>query len=95
MTAAALASVVLTFSSWAFIAVGLSLTLFLNNKVGKNAIIIIAFVFFAAIFSDWFITRTFEMRYDSGETPAEFRRIFAEMVLDDAIHLSRSWRRRT
>ena len=36
VTAAALASVVLTFSSWAFIAVGLSLTLFLNNKVGRT-----------------------------------------------------------
>ncbi|MGZ8411026.1 MAG: hypothetical protein ACXWVS_14105 [Hyphomicrobium sp.] len=88
VVAAALASVALTFSSWAFVAVGLSLTLFINNKVSRNAIIIIAFVFFAAIFSDWFITRTFEMRYDSGETPAEFRWVFAAMVFDDAIHLS-------
>jgi hypothetical protein len=88
MVVAAIASVALTFSSWAFVAVGLSLILFVNKMIGRNAIIVIAFAFFAAAFSTWFITRTFEMHYDSGETPAEFRWIFAEMVLDDAIHLS-------
>jgi hypothetical protein len=85
---AAVASVALTFSSWAFVAVGLSLILFINDRIGRNAIIVIAFVFFALTFSEWFITRTFEMRYDSGETPAEFRWVFAKMVFEDAIHLS-------
>lgn len=85
---AAVASVALTFSSWAFVAVGLSLILFINKRLGRSAIIVVAFIVLASTFSDWFITRTFEMRYDSGETPAEFRWIFAKAVFDDAVRLS-------
>lgn len=87
LVAAALASVALTFSSWAFVAVALSSLLFIN-KDGKNLFIIGVFAVFVMLFSGWFMTRTFEMRYDSGETPAEFRWMFAEIVLGNAADLS-------
>lgn len=84
---AALGSVVLTFSSWAFAAVALSSILFVR-KDGKSVMIIAGIVAFFLIFSEWFFTRTFDVPYDVGYTPADLRHLFAERVLDSAAGLS-------
>lgn len=86
LIAAALSSVVLTFSSWAFPAAAVSSVLFINGR-GKNLLLVGMLAAFLATFSGWFFTRTFEAQYVSGSTAAELRWEFAEDVLGKVIGL--------
>lgn len=87
LVAAALASAALTFSSWAFIAVALSLIFFIN-KDERNVFLVGGLGVFFVLFSGWFVTRTFEMPYALRSTAAELRWEFAESVLGNAVDLS-------
>ena len=88
LVAASLASVALTYSSWAFFAVATSFLLFINRKA-SSLIAIGMITVFLTLSANWFMVRTFETRYDTDrDTPAEFRLIFAENVLESAANFS-------
>jgi hypothetical protein len=88
LVATSLASVALTYSSWAFFAIAASFLLFINKKA-SNLIIIALVAFFLTFSENWFMVRTFETRYDTDrDTPAEFRLVFAENVLERAANFS-------
>jgi hypothetical protein len=88
LVAASLASVALTYSSWAFFAVATSFVLFTNRKA-SSVIAVGMITVFLTFSANWFMVRTFETRYGTDrDTPAEFRLIFAEDVLEDAANFS-------
>lgn len=84
---AALVSAALTFSSWAFVAVAAS-ALILMRLTPTALVASLGIGAVLAGFVQWFVTRTFEINYDSGVTPWQLRVDFAGKVIGNALSLS-------
>lgn len=88
LTIFALASTVLTFSSWAFVGLALSVLVITRPSVRTIAASVVLALTLSTFF-DWFVARTFQVKYDEArKTPWELRAEFARSVVGSALELS-------
>ncbi len=88
ITMMALGSGVLTFSSWAFIGLALSV-LVISRPSARTIAASVVLALALSAFLDWFVVRTFQIKYDTAKkTPWELRVEFARSVIGSAFELS-------